>query len=148
MRKHLYDNKIYIIMAIIRIKPVCLALILALALVFTLPGIAAASMQMNAGLETDSCRDAPAVPICCLTGDCMVFQCILTDTAIGKYVHFTRSLPVEEICLQSPITGPADDIESEPNLSSQPELVPKSPSETLSEYHCRNSLSAEDPVSL
>jgi hypothetical protein len=135
-------------MVSIKFRPVCAALVLALALVFVVPGMAIASLEEPAGHHSGACQEQPAVPLCCVTADCPIYQCILNEANNSTALRSIRPAQKEDICPVAALPVAGTEITKDLKIPCRPEAVPESPPGISFKHHCRNSLASEDPFSL
>ncbi len=110
------------------------------------PHIAAASMDS----AVDNCDSGPYheksfVPMFCLTGDCLLDNCCLSNAADNIILPPGRFFPINNVYIAVSNTGAST---VTPHNSQRP--LQRYPTQELStylctEYHCRNCLDSEEP---
>jgi len=127
-------------------KPILIAVIIAVLILVAAPTIAAASMDRT----TDSCDSSPyhekaSIPICCLTADCPLSHCSLSNAANNKVLLPSRFIPNKKFYIALSKTSVCTETSPDPKKPLQRELSQELPSHPCTEYHCRNCLDSEEP---
>ena len=127
-------------------KLILIAVITAVLILVAAPTIAAASMDMTA----DSCNSSPyhekaSIPTCCLTADCLLYNCSLSNAADNKVLLTSRFIPNKNVYIALSKTSVSNETSPNPKKPLQRELSWELPSHPYTEYHCRNCLDSEDP---
>jgi len=118
-------------------------------LVAASPSIAAPCAEMTA----ENCDSSPyhhkkaSIPMCCLTADCLLSHCSLSNAADNKVLLPNRFIPNKNFCIAVPKTSVCN--QTSPNLKKplqreRPQEIPPN-IYTDTEYHCRDCLSSEEP---
>ncbi len=129
------------------IKSIWIAVIIAAVLLLVVsPSVAAACMDRTAdNFDSDPCQKEAAVPLCCLTADCPLSHCILTNAVDNEVLLPNRSTPKENVYLAWSATSVTTETSLNPQKPLQWEPAKELPSYLYTEYHCRNCLDSEEP---
>ena len=127
-------------------KSILIAVITAVLILVAAPIVAAASMDRTA----DNCDSSPyhekaSIPICCLTADCPLSHCSLSNTADNKVLLISRFIPNKNVYIALSKTSVSTEASPNPKKPLQRERSQEVPSHTRTEYHCRNCLDSEEP---
>jgi len=122
-----------------------MAVITAVFILVAAPTITAASMDMTA----DSCNSSPyhekaSIPTCCLTADCLLCSCSLSNAADNKVLLASRFIPKKNVYLAWSKTSVSTETSPNPKKPLQRDPTQELPSLFDTEYHCRNCLDSED----
>jgi len=136
------DNPILIFV----MKLILIAVITAVLILVAAPTIAAASMDMT----TDSCNSSPyheksSIPTCCLTADCLLSHCILTNAVDNEVLLASRFIPNKNVYIALSKTSVSTEASPNPKKPLQRDPSQELPSYPCTEYHCRNCLDSEEP---
>ncbi len=129
------------------IKSIWIAVIIAIVLLLVAsPGVAASSVDRTVdNLDSDSCQEGAAVPLCCLMADCPLSHCILTKAVNNECLLPNRSTPKENVDLVWSPTSVTAETSINPKKPFQLDPIQELPSDLFTAYHCRNCLSSEEP---
>ena len=129
------------------IKSIWIAVIIAIVLTLvTSPSGAAACTEMTSdNFDSDPCQEESAIPLCCLTVDYPLSNCILTNPIDNEVILTNCSTPKENVYLVWSVTSMTTETSRNPKKPLQREPAQELPSCLYSEYHCRNCLDSEEP---
>ena len=128
-------------------KSIWIAVIIAVVLTLvTSPSTAAACMEMTAdNFDSDPCQKESAVPLCCLTTDCLLRHHILTNGVDNEVLLPNRSTPKENVYPVCSATSVVTETSLDPQKPLQRDPTQELPTYLYTEYHCRNCLDSEEP---
>ena len=126
-------------------KPTLVAVIIVILVLVATPTIAAASMDVVDNCDSSPCRDETAVPLCCLTANCPLSNCIITIPVTNEVPIISRSTLNEDVYVAGSQTSVTTDISPPTTKPFQRAPAQDLPSRPCTEYHCRNCLNSEDP---
>ena len=129
------------------IKSIWISVIIAVVLLLVAaPTIAAASMNRTAdNCDSDPYHEKASIPLCCLTANCPLTHCSLSNAADNKVLIPNRSTPKENVYLAWFATSVTMETSLNPKKPLQREPAQELPSYLYTEYHCRNCLDSEEP---
>ena len=128
------------------IKTILIIVITAVLILVAAPTIAVASIDMTAD-NCDSClfNEEPSIPTCCLTVDCLLSNCSLSNAADNEVLLTSRFIPNKNVYIALYRKSVFTKTSLDPPKPLQREFSQESPSYIYTEYHCRNCLDSEEP---
>ncbi len=127
-------------------KSILIVVITAVLILVAAPSVAAACMDRTAdNFDSAPWQKEAAVPLCCLTADCPLSHCILTNAVDNEVLLPNRSTPKENVYLDWSATSVTMETSLNPKKPLQREPAQELPSYLYTDYHCRNYLDSEEP---
>ena len=128
------------------IKAILIVVITAVLILIATPVVATASMEMTTnGCDTNPLHTKPSIPTCCLTADCPLTQCSLSNAVDNKVLLPSRFIPNKNVHITLHKTSVITDTSFDPQKLLQRDPTQELSSHLFSEYHCRNCLDSEEP---
>lgn len=127
-------------------KIILIAVVTALLILLAAPTIAIASMEMTpSSCDTNPLHTKPSIPICCVTADCLLSHCSLSNAAASEVLLPSRSTLDKNVHIGQPKTSVSTETSPDSKIPQQREPSQESPPHLNTTYHCRNSLDSEEP---
>ncbi len=128
------------------LKSILIVVITAVLILVAAPSVAAACMDRTAdNFDSAPWQKEAAVPLCCLTADCPLSHCTLTNAVDKEILLPNRSAPKENVYMALSQTSVTTETFLNPQKPLQWEPAKELPSYLYTEYHCRNCLDSEEP---
>ena len=128
------------------LKSILIAVITVALLLVAAPTVASASMDLTSDdCDSNLCNEKASIPMCCLTADCPLSHCILTNAINNEIIITSRPFPNENVQLTWFRTSVSTDMALNPKNPIQLVRDQESPSYFFAECRCRNCLDSEEP---
>ena len=127
-------------------KSILIAVITAVLILVAAPTVAAASMEMTPNsCDTNPLHTNSSIPTCCLTADCLLSGCSLSNTIDDKVLLTSRPIPNKNFYIALYRTSVSTKTSLDPQNPLQRDPTQELPTYLYTEYHCRNCLDSEEP---
>ena len=128
-------------------KSILIAVITAVLILVAAPTVDAASMEMTPNsCDTNPLHTNSSIPTCCLTADCLLSGCSLSNTTADKVLLTSRHIPNKNFYIALYTTSVSTKTSLDPQKHLQMDPTQELPTYLYTEYHCRNCLDSEDPL--